>query len=433
MAVEKPLTLVGASSERAAPEIDIDACLVEIAALPRDILFDQNARYADLPVEYLNAMAQQRPEGNPRQHELNKSVGSIGLMNEVDIALVGPKTLADYIDFTNRIWGADRSIEDFVPMPIERLVYAIIIAGHSRTLTGKIEAARRRKAIEDQAILLSGVQGKPGNNVVQLGGQATALPSIKCKVHKIGDISQFLARQVAENIHSEPPKNRAARAHAEAFLWRREQDPTLTKTRFAREQGISEYNMHHALLYADLPVEVRLSTDFDEIPFSLAIEMSRHMPTLYDYYEHNTSFEDGMTDELKRELLDRIVVERLIALMSKFSGEHNGRVTRTIQYIRGEGRDMKEKLERQKAEASAKDLQLVAFDYREKPADIIARLRREIAQDLEYVVGNTAQRRNDLVERIIRLSGVEVQVSATADADVELRELLDQTPLIASK
>lgn len=348
-------------------------------------------------VGVINRLGQQRPDRNERQADLDASVADRakhdakggGLINPVNVGLVEPGLFKDYVEFTNRTWGADRSVDEFRALADGK--YAVLIAGHSRYES-------RVRAIE-------------------AGGESIWVETIEAQIHKVQSIEDILDIQLHENIHSSPPPDRAARAYAESFLWAKARDPGLTKAEFVRRKnGLTAGALSDALLYVELPPKVRALTDNGGLPFTVAIELGRALPWVRaDAADLAESQTDDPEEQLHRS--EELTSWELLRFIVKFNSE--GRhITNTRAAIRAHAKSLKDKHEGR----AAKDLELTIFDAR----DYNSRLefvKKEVTKTLNEYDSNRFDEARTLHSMVLELvSGGALHEQLVAVED-EIREL----------
>lgn len=279
------------------------------------------------PASAINMIGQHRNGQNSKQDELTASIRANGLLEPVSVVALGEATLESYISFTNKLWGRDVDIEDMIPFAEGQ--YLLVISGHSRIVSC-------REIDEDYRV--------------------------RCGRFEIKSIDHFMTLQLHENIHSSPPPERAAMAYAEVYLWKFEQDPTYTKARFARENGISTHRLRKCLYYADLPQEIRDATNSDEISFSYATELGAAIRTfrldaidrLRQLKERGTTKTSGIDEETlspedSKAIVDYIDAEvrnELIRRLSMFNNKdiHNRNTRNAIVRLSSDVKAIQERL-----------------------------------------------------------------------------------------
>lgn len=208
----------------------------------------------EIPLGYINQCAQARPVKNSRQNELTSSLKT-GQESPISFTIIDKELLNEYIQFTNRIWGASVDISSFTPLPDHPDNFILLVAGHSR-LQGFLDIAMELD--EDP------------NNFTIVG----RLREGAITVEDILDI------QRKENIHTEVPPDREARIIAEDYIFQKEKNPKLTKKAFIESRGIPINRLNDYLGYVDLPPRIRKMTDDGALAFGVAVELGRAVAVL---------------------------------------------------------------------------------------------------------------------------------------------------------
>jgi hypothetical protein len=294
----------------------------------------------NVPIESINILAQHRMGRNDKQAELNASIeadikdGRPAPNYPIDITSLDKRTLEEYIDFTNRVWGADKTLEDFTENQPGR--YLVVISGHSRLESFHAYSSKYNIPKD------------------RLG--------IRCQFKTINTIDEFLHEQIKENIHSAPPPERAARGYAEAFLYARTNNPNLSKEAFCRHNGIRVSKLSESLFYADLPPEYREFTDSGKLKFSVAVELGRALPWLVKDSKAFFEAKGHPADTLDQAVQERVDGE-LERYLSLYNGYYNRHVTNTKKRIQHDVNVIKKSLCPDPEEET--DLELTLFDARD--------------------------------------------------------------------
>lgn len=211
---------------------------------------------------YINRCAQYRGTANPIQDTLNDSIQGSYMFYPLLVAELDHQTTENYIEFTNRAWKGNVSIEDFKPSPHMPGHYLILIDGHSR-LTSLEETAR----IENI---------DPSNFGVNIR-----------VLHDVATVDEIIEKQTQANIYASPAPQNLAMAVAQAWLWAKEKTVAngerLSKRDFVRRHRIGEQALRDGLFYIELPIEIRDLCNNGHLPFSIAVELGRGVSTLHEY------------------------------------------------------------------------------------------------------------------------------------------------------
>lgn len=340
---------------------------------------------ADVPISCINTLAQHRNGRNARQADLDKSIAADEGQHhyQLDLTLLQEETLVEYIDFTNRVWGAEVDIADFTP--VRPGLYVVMIAGHSRLESLKTYAKDK---------------GKDESEVYAFS-----------QIHQVDSIEDFMAIQLKENIHSEPPKDRAARAYAESFIYTKEKDKEITRAEFCRRHGISPGYLSEALLYADLPAEIRRLTDDGTLPFSISVELGKSMPWIKQDAEATAKVKKLKKAEFE-EYVDEIVKDKLLHFIALYNGDRfNRHITNTKIFIRHQTQAIKDRL----AEAEqSEDLEMALFDarqYESTPEELKAKVLGVLSELATKQHADITNLHNNICE-LLEEDGVEIDPEA---------------------
>ncbi|MEM6997351.1 MAG: hypothetical protein AAF413_00405 [Patescibacteria group bacterium] len=202
-------------------------------------------------------VAQSRNAPNRVRTSLGESIEEIGLLNNPDIARVEEVGFKEYVEFVNRIWGAEHRPDDY--SPASDGMYYLVIAGHTRT--GTIwDLAERHSAYA----LEHGYQIDPADTVIE------------CKIYDAPDPATILSIQLDENLHERVPEERNAVAIVESYYFGLEQGRWSDEKGFvaAAEGKFTPRQLEKALLFAQLPSEYRDAVLANGIPYAVAVEVS---------------------------------------------------------------------------------------------------------------------------------------------------------------
>ena len=211
--------------------------------------------------------------------ELQHSIKATdGLINPITLALLSATKTKEYIDFYNRVFHANMSIEDMQALHDTHgnPFYLILIAGH-----------RRLHAVK---------------NLLKDHEESTAIPLHARIIENISP-KEALRLQIAENTHERVPPAVEAQTVAQLCLLiieetRQKENRIPTQTELARAVSRSTEIVRNALLFYKLPQKVKdLATDNDsKLPYGLFVELA-----LFDKYckENNKEFtEEAMLREV---------------------------------------------------------------------------------------------------------------------------------------
>ena len=334
-------------------------------------------------VAYLNPLGQHREGRNARQADLNANIESCGgrLHYPMDVTSMDYDQTQEIIDFTNRVWGTEKCIEELTPYKPNQ--YLILIAGYSRR-EGLLAYAKKY-------------------NIDNFD-----MPGL-CIYRKVSGVEDFLDIQLRENIHSAPPPERTARGYAEAFLYKKSTTPKLTQAQFCREKGIKAGALSDALLYGDLPPDIRELTDSGKLPFSVAIELGKALPWVKKQAEQSVSL-NGLEGNAKiKETEERVKLE-LYRFISLYNGKYKRHITNTKHFIRNHVNAIKAQF----SEAlEPEDFSMVLFDVSQFDKDSQV-IKTEVARLLEELAGErgvSVRMLHNTTTQLLELFGLEIDES----------------------
>ena len=250
-----------------------------------------------IPVKHLILLSQVRAGMNPDYMNIYSSMKTNGLLNPIDIAMMDEFQFADYIAFTNSLWGTDTSIEEFEDQIFEGY-YPLVIAGHTRT--------KAAKKLEDEDVM-----------------QRTF--AVMSKIHKISDPSEIISLQLDENLHSKPPMERQAMAIVESYEYGKLYGKWTTPNEFARlnKDKFSKKILADALGFARLPDQARDFVFSGNLSYTAAVEIGRATETILDNVSANLgiNFSNDLAD----------------SQMSAFKNAYNIKISTLIGHIQADG------------------------------------------------------------------------------------------------
>jgi hypothetical protein len=264
-----------------------------------------------VPICLVNVALQVRETANSSQEELTASIDALGFLQEPVMAVIGAEFFKEYLGITNKLWGGDQKIEDKVEIPGRQREYIFLFAGHSRQLAG--------------LTLVSGYKH------LGITADQFTIPPRWMKVDSVTDITSI---QVAENIKSNPPPERAARAIAESFTLEKTLDSTLTKAEYCRRHGIKSRHLESALDYAELSPKIRELTDSNLLPFSLACELAQYVRFLQKMLPTEYTELDRLSSTLSEEEMtakeQEIITLEILRLITKYNETRRRKVVAEI-------------------------------------------------------------------------------------------------------
>lgn len=219
-----------------------------------------------VPVKNLILLSQVRAGMNPDLYDIKSSVKTNGLLNPIDIALMDEFQFAEYIAFTNSLWGTTTSVDAYDDQKLDGY-YPLVIAGHTRT-----EAIRQLEA-EDEM-------------------QRTY--AIMSKIHKISDPAEIISLQLDENLHSKPPLERQAMAIVESYEYGKLHGRWSNPSEFANmhKDKFSKKVLADALGFARLPDQARDFVFLGNLSYTAAVEIGRAAETILDNVAANLGIDN---------------------------------------------------------------------------------------------------------------------------------------------
>jgi len=264
MVRENGVTNMERATERPVVELSRDYSKVPEEYRPREYGYHETRleRLGDLI-----CVSQVRQGPNPERESLGNSIEQQGLLNQIDVALLGAEPFEDYIRFVNRVWKSKHDIVDFTPD--DDGLYHLVIAGHSRVDVITDKAAEKQKAALDEGYDTSWED-----------------TTIWAKIHYVSSPQEILAIQMAENIHREPSEERRAVALVETYHYGLEVGWWNSKKAFLEQTGdkFTPIMLNRALLFQQLSNELRELVMSNKVQYGVAIEVARlHAPFVQRY------------------------------------------------------------------------------------------------------------------------------------------------------
>lgn len=220
--------------------------------------------YGDHPTETLRLselvyqLGQTREQDNPITASLRRSIGRIGLLNNIQVGRLNEVEFRAYVDFSNRIWGKNRNADD---LPVaDDGGRRLVIAGHTRTkslIAHAIDQAERARE--------AGYDIDPAQAQTLVKSYESPSPQL------------IVALQTDENIHREVPKERQAMGTVETYYYGLENGLWVSEATFIEEMDgkYSPELLSDAMHFASLPEFVREQVFIGAVPYSVAIEASK--------------------------------------------------------------------------------------------------------------------------------------------------------------
>lgn len=343
-----------------------------------------------LPANKFVKMSQVRGERNRVSVELRETILKTGLLNPIDAGLLTPEALTEYIDFTNQTWGATTTLEDFNDKLLSDGRYCLVIAGHSR-----------HQSIED----------------LEAEGRLEERP-ILAKVHEVAGVWDILEIQLAENIHSQPPKERQAIAIVEAYNYGLAQGRWSTPEEFIGSgagEGATITGLQRALHFARLPGDLRSFVLSGVIPYTAGVELGATVETARRYAAAKSGFFDELDPAIDTQQLEQVVREALVIQINKMT-QKKLNSTAAEKMILAWRKQMNESISRMRGD----DVPELELELVSAAAQLDA-LHRQQRHEINMQLSQIARLPASAVETLIRLQ------SSVLDEDevAEYLELLE--------
>ncbi|MGY4893221.1 MAG: hypothetical protein ACO1N2_00835 [Candidatus Saccharimonadota bacterium] len=299
-------------------------------------------------------LAQIRPGENGVLDELKDSIERRGkALNPIDCARLDAETLSEYIAFTNKVWGANKTIEDFAEQNIDGYYY-LVCAGHSR----------------HEAITQLETEGR--------------IPTYRMlgKVHPIESVQDILDIQYDENIHSKPPVERSSFVSVESYLWGLERGDWSSVQEFAEARGLTRQKtgmLVDGILFVHLPPTFREFVFKKKMSYTAGIELARTGEVLKESIAHKVlgaSYDSVEDEELKAEIDEQIMRELVIKTNTITRGRLNS--TASVKLLKAWQQELRASLrtKEEQDEAAAQETNLGLFEIMATPREMLAEMRR---------------------------------------------------------
>ena len=340
-----------------------------------DESFYQPYEYGQLFSNEIVSLSQVRKEKNIVTAELRADIRSgHGLLNGLDVAIIDEQLLDDYLEFVRSTWGDAATRAEFSSQQRQDGTYPLLMAGHSR----------------HQAII--------DNETDKLCAQYP----IPVKFHAVRSVWDIIKIQLGENLHSQPPRERQAIALVEAFRFGQEKGMWQNVDEFIESDEIETTPgfMRQAILFEQLPAEIRSYVLSGPIHFTVGVEMAKSVNVL----EKMLRAKYG--EELHTDLLETLIQQELVILCNniQIGGKNGGALNSTaaktkVAGLRRAWREQAEALMGTKKNNDVFELEFIspATQAREMTVKNLATIRTQLAA--------LSRGRGDQVERMILLAG----------------------------
>ncbi len=210
-----------------------------------------------VPLSQANVVGQYRTKYDTAdQVVLEHSIVSAGLRNPILLSVMTPAEAEEYLDFTNRSWEADTSLDDLVPNSDGN--YFIVLAGHRRTLAMKRAVDGLEK---DQS---------------KVGVSAFLTPT--------DTMLDIMKIQGSENVYKPPKPQDKARLINQMFLYGMQYQIYGSIAEFIDDSPFSEHECRDALHYVLLPAGVHDYVESDVLGYTAAVKFYPLLEASYTYH-----------------------------------------------------------------------------------------------------------------------------------------------------
>jgi hypothetical protein len=305
----------------------------------------------ELPVASFVRLPQVRSGMNPDLPELKQSIGTRGLLNQIDAARMSEAQLAAYIDFVNRTWKTDVSLDDFVMHKQPDENYYVVIAGHTRT----------------EAVFQLQEEDEAGFEYAMIA-----------KVHPISTPEEIIALQLDENIHSKPAQEQRAIAIVETYRHGLESGMWANKTEFLKQSKgkFSRRILDEAMGFAQLPPQAIDFVFSGKLSYNAAVALGLASETVMDYTAMKLGYEMAIPLEATEEFEQAYRQE--VGLMIARISNRNLNGTAAKKFIGGQVGHMQAQITRSQEPGNQEEL--FAFDLispREQADAYLRQLQKE--------------------------------------------------------
>lgn len=207
--------------------------------------------YADQYVK----VSQVRREKNPVTDEMRESILENDLHYPLIVARLSEETFAEYIEFTNELWEADATIEEFAHQKIDGWYY-LIVDGHTRhAVISQIE----EDGLEERRPILA-------------------------FVHEVETPDEIILRQMQANLQSRTPREREAAGIVEAYQWGLRHGKWKDEKGFLKiHNKVSKGVFTGALAFSKLPVPIRTYVYKRKMSYNAGIELGKMADTVWEH------------------------------------------------------------------------------------------------------------------------------------------------------
>jgi hypothetical protein len=366
----------------------MNAAYERVASVEQRVVFGEHP-LVELPIDQLVRLPQVRSGLNPELPELKSSIQAHGLLNPIDVAQMDQAELETYIDFVNRTWRTNVSLEAYEGQRQADGSFYLVIAGHSRA----------------EAIFQ-----------LQQDDEAGREYGLVAKVHAATTPEEIIELQLSENIHSKPPQERRAMAIVETYRYGLENGMWSNKAEFLRQSGgkFGRRVLDEAIGFSQLPPEARDFVFSGHLTYSAAVSLGTASDTLMEYVETRLGYDEAIPEGANEEF-DRAYREEVALLIARiFNGGMSG--SQAKKFIEGQVAHKKEIIGQLAGSAAQPELFLI-------PAEEQARAyRRQLDKELRQAIMEMERLSIDSVVAVTRLHARLVGEEPLADLEKEREE-----------
>ncbi len=321
-------------------------------------------------------LGQVRGSKNTATEELKNSIESVGLLNSIDCANLGADTLTDYINFVNEVWGTHTDISEFEQQRQADGSYYLVIAGHTR-LSGVIE--------------------------LQEENRLSVHRTVEAKVHKVTSPWQIIELQLAENIHTQPARERRAVAIVETYEWGLREGKWSTQKEFLEaHNNIGKTVLSEALAFSNIPPRIRSFVQKEAISYNAGIEIGKAAGDLLDYLYYKTGVTAlSATEQQLAEILELQDIQLTIEVDKIVDGKLNS--TAAEKRIRAwRDRMTREMIDNQAEKEAADEQAMFALDMM-TPDEVLAQEMKSAKAELRLILAKYGRMPSTAAQELINL------------------------------
>jgi hypothetical protein len=221
---------------------------------------------SELSIPEINVLPQPRRTFEHIE-ELALDVAKKKLLNPPTVAQLSRADCEDFLKVINMLWGASFEMKGLRPSRKDgREIFYILLAGERR-----YRSCRHLWENGCAECLETNGKEKPGTCFNR------HFTSGKIEVRLCVNIPPLAALflQLSENTHMRVPPHEEAYAYAQLYKLLRQANADFTIARFAREVGRSPETIRNAIQFCELPLSVREPVEKGQVPYGIALEISR--------------------------------------------------------------------------------------------------------------------------------------------------------------